>query len=136
MSVRSARPSYTMEDYLVVLYELRRSKGYVVMGEVANRLDVSPPSVTNMLKRLQREGYIKYERYKGVTVTEMGERVAKQLLRKRHILLEFMNMLGIDKTEAHQEAQRIANCVNISTLERLEKFLRTISADPRILKSK
>lgn len=126
-------PSYVMEEYLSILYELKRSKGYIVMKEAANRLNVSPASVTSMLKRLQKEGYIKYERYKGVTLTERGEQVAEEVLRKQHVLLEFLNTLGINIREAYQEARRMEHCINITTTERLEKFLQIIKADRRIL---
>lgn len=133
MAISKEMPSSVMEDYLVILYELKRSKGYVVMSEVASRLNVSPPSVTNMLKRLQTEGYIKYERYKGVTMTERGEQVAREVLRKQHVLLEFLNILGTDKREAYQEAHRMEHCINITTIKRLESFLHIIKTDPRIL---
>jgi len=117
----------------VVIYELRRTKGYVVMGEAAGRLHVSPSSVTNMLKILQRKGYIEYERYKGITLTERGEQVAKHVLRKHYLLLEFLNILGIKGNEAYRDAHQMEHCLHGTTIERLEKFVHMIKANPRIL---
>jgi hypothetical protein len=66
-----------MEDYLEVIYELITQKGYATTVDISDYLNVSSPSVTKMLQRLNESGHVNYERYRGISLTESGVAIAK-----------------------------------------------------------
>ncbi|HZA71246.1 MAG TPA: winged helix-turn-helix transcriptional regulator [Nitrososphaeraceae archaeon] len=66
-----------MEDYLEVIYELIKQKGYATMVDISNYLDVSSPSVTKMMQRLDESGYLDYEKYRGIRLTDDGIKIAE-----------------------------------------------------------
>ncbi len=76
-----------MEDYLKAAYRLRDGAGPVTTQRLAAELGVSGPSVTNMVKRLDQLGLLRHAPYRGVELTEAGERAALRVVR-RHRLLE------------------------------------------------
>jgi Mn-dependent DtxR family transcriptional regulator len=65
-----------MEDYLEVVYELVHQKGYATTIDISDNLNVSSPSVTSMMK-LNEKGFLRYEKYRGMSLTEKGIEVAK-----------------------------------------------------------
>jgi len=66
-----------MEDYLEVIYELIQKKGYATAVDISESLNVSSPSVTKMLQRLDSNRYLRYEKYRGICLTQEGIDVAK-----------------------------------------------------------
>ena len=99
MMTRGSRPNPASdltrtEDYLEVVYELIGTKGYARVSDIAERLDVKPPSVTSMLKKLNRMGLIVYERYRGLTLTDRGEQVARFSQQKHVTITKFFQILG------------------------------------------
>jgi Mn-dependent DtxR family transcriptional regulator len=66
-----------MEDYLEVIYELIKQKGYATMVDISNYLNVSSPSVTKMMQRLDESGYLDYEKYRGIRLTDDGIKIAE-----------------------------------------------------------
>ena len=78
------------EDYLINILRLTEGTGVVKTTELANYMKVSPASVTEMLKVLQKEGLVNYERYRGVSLTEEGNIRARDLRRKHHIMERFL----------------------------------------------
>src|SRR5918911_4675914 len=68
-----------MEDYLEVIYELIQQKGYATAVDISESLNVSSPSVTKMLQRLDENKYLHYERYRGISLTHQGIYVAKSI---------------------------------------------------------
>ncbi len=86
-----------MEDYLEVMYELIQKKGYATTIDIANYLHVSSPSVTKMVKRLDKMGYLVYEKYRGLRLTPEGMAIAKNIRKNHGMLVEFLKMIGIDE---------------------------------------
>src|ERR671929_1860603 len=68
-----------MEDYLEVIYELIQYKGYATTIDISEYLNVSSPSVTYMIQRLNESGYLNYEKYKGIRLTDDGIKIAKSI---------------------------------------------------------
>ena len=66
-----------MEDYLEVIYELIQQKGYATTVEISKYLNVSSPSVTKMVQRLDESGYLNYEKYRGISLTYEGSLLLK-----------------------------------------------------------
>ena len=94
-----------MEDYLEVISELVDMKGYAATLDISRYMNVSAPSVTKMLKKLDAEGFLEYEKYYGINLTEKGQRIADMIKQKHGILLDFFEILGIGKEIANQDAE-------------------------------
>ena len=83
-------------------------------------LDLSPPSVTEMTKKLQEMGYVEYTPYQGVTLTDKGHTHAYHLLRRHRVVQEFLvQVLGMDKAEAHEWGCKLEHVVPVE----LERYL-------------
>ncbi len=123
-----------MEDYLEVIYELVERKGYATTGDISDYLNVSSPSVTKMMQRLDESGYLVYERYKGINLTTKGTEVAQGMRQRHDILTEFLIMLGVDEETAHRDAEGIEHYLEPKTLEKLESFVKAVKNNPEILK--
>ena len=87
--------SSRVEDYLEVISELVDMKGYAATLDISRYMNVSAPSVTKMLKKLDADGYLIYEKYYGINLTGEGQRIADIIKQKHGILLEFFEILGI-----------------------------------------
>ena len=112
-----------MEDYLEVMYELIQKKGYATTVDIANYLHVSSPSVTKMVKRLDKMGYLIYEKYRGLRLTPEGIAVAKNIHKSHDLLVEFLKMIGIDEDIANRDAEGIEHHLHLQTMEKLEEFI-------------
>jgi len=113
-----------MEDYLEVMYELIQKKGYATTIDIANYLHVSSPSVTKMVKRLDKMGYLVYEKYRGLQLTSEGIAVAKNIHKNHGLLVEFLKMIGIDEEIANRDAEGIEHHLHPQTMEKLEEFIK------------
>ena len=82
-----AKATPTMEDYIEVIYSLVKTKGYARSADIAEKLEVYPSTVTKMLKKLDAEGYIVYEKYRGIALPDVGKKMGEYAL-TRHELLE------------------------------------------------
>jgi DtxR family transcriptional regulator, Mn-dependent transcriptional regulator len=99
--------------------------------DVAMRLSVAPASVSNMFVRLQEMGFVEYERYRGVSLTERGREAALRLLRRHRLVETFLlEHLGYSWREVHEEAERLEHAVSDGFTERLAGFLGHPDRDP------
>ncbi len=101
---RSAASS-TVEDYLERILELINSKGYARVVDIAAALEISQASVTNMVQRLDAERLLKYEKYRGLVLTEAGEKLARSIPHRHRLLTEFLNLLGLDDRVIHHDVE-------------------------------
>jgi Mn-dependent DtxR family transcriptional regulator len=118
-----------MEDYLEVIYELVQQKGYATTIDISQYLNVSSPSVTKMVKRLDETGYLKYEKYRGICLTQQGIDVAMSIHQRHSLLAEFLKMIGVDKDIANKDAEGIEHHLHPQTLKKLEEFVKTIKKE-------
>jgi DtxR family transcriptional regulator, Mn-dependent transcriptional regulator len=122
----------TVEDYLkCILLEQEGQEGRVSTGQIAARLTLSPGTVTAMLKALADGGLVAYEPYGGVLLTDSGRQLATHVLR-RHRLLELflVEVLGLDWSEVHAEAEQLEHAVSDRLIERMDQMLGSPSVDP------
>lgn len=92
------------QDYLKAVYSLARNGDLVSTTEISHKLDVAPASVTEMLKKLSEEGFIKYSPYHGSTLTEKGLHEAQRVARKHRLLEKFLSdVLHIGKDKGHTQ---------------------------------
>jgi Mn-dependent DtxR family transcriptional regulator len=126
-SNRIVRGSRTdrMEDYLEVVYELVRQKGYATTVDISEYLNVSSPSVTSMMKKLDQKGFLRYEKYRGMSLTEEGIEVAKSMHKRHGILSDFFRMIGVQNDIANEDAEGIEHHLHPETLKKLEEFLNS-----------
>ena len=127
--------SSRVEDYLEVISELVDMKGYAATLDISRYMNVSAPSVTKMLKKLDAEGYLEYEKYYGINLTEKGQRIADMIKQKHGILLEFFEILGIGKEIANQDAEGIEHHLNPKTIRQIRKFVTFFKTNPNVLNS-
>ncbi|MFU8826884.1 MAG: metal-dependent transcriptional regulator [Brevefilum sp.] len=123
------RPSPTIEDYLGVIYTLARDGERVIGARLAESLDVSPPTVTATLKRMDRDGWIVFGDDKAIALTETGKAMAMSVIR-RHMLTEWMlaRVLKLPLSEIHREAHQIEHTLSPEVEERLQSEME----DPRV----
>ncbi|KAF6244095.1 transcriptional regulator [Nitrosopumilus sp. b1] len=122
-----------MEDYLEVIAELVELKGYATTLDVSRYMNVSAPSVTKMLKRLDESGFLEYEKYHGINLTQKGSQVAETIRQKHGILVEFFEILGIGHDTANQDAEGVEHHLNPKTIKQLRKFITFLKANPKVL---
>lgn len=127
--VSSAR----MEDYLEVIDELVRQKGYATTLDISRYMEVSAPSVTKMLRRLDDAGFLEYEKYRGINLTAKGSGIAASIRQRHGTLLEFLDILGITGPAADQDVEGIEHHLNPETVVQLKKFVNFIKSNPSII---
>ncbi|GAB6148722.1 metal-dependent transcriptional regulator [Stetteria hydrogenophila] len=134
--MRSGRVTRRAEDYVEAVYEIVKRKGYARVKDVSRLLGVGPSTVSEMFKKLSMEGYLNYEKYGGVTLTEKGERLAVELRRKREALRDLLVILGVDRETAEREAHAIEHVVSRETMDRIAKFVEYVKTreDPKWLR--
>jgi len=125
--------SARMEDYLEVISELVEMKGYATTLDISRYMNVSAPSVTKMLKKLDERGYLEYEKYHGINLTKKGNQIANTVKQKHSILLEFFEILGIGRETANQDAEGIEHHLNPKTIRQLRKFITFLKSNPKLL---
>ena len=121
------------EDYLEIISELVGLKGYATTLDISRHMNVSPPSVTKMLQKLDKDGYLEYEKYHGINLTSKGNQVAEAIRQKHSTLLEIFEILGIKKDIANQDVEGMEHYLNPKTIKRLRKFLGFLKSNPKII---
>lgn len=116
--------SPTMEDYLEAIFNLAKEKGAVRVRDIANRLGVKMPAVSNMLKTLGKRGLIKYEKYEYLELTGKGSDIGGYIHERHQILRRFLtDVLKVDFDQADEDAYRMGHAVSPPTLERFVDFM-------------
>ncbi|MEC7900815.1 MAG: metal-dependent transcriptional regulator [Acidobacteriota bacterium] len=123
----------TVEDYLKQIYQaqLTAPGSLVPTGQVASALEVAPGTATAMVKTLAEAGLVEYEPYSGVCLTPAGEKLASHVLR-RHRLVELflVEVMGMDWSEVHSEAELLEHAVSERLLRRIDTMLGGPQVDP------
>ena len=122
--------SAKMEDYLKTVYELQsRGEGPVSTSSIAETLDVTSPTATSMMEKLEERELVEREKYKGVTLTREGETVALEIIRHHRLLETYLaDQLGYDWTEVHDEADRLEHHIS----EEFERRVADLLGDPKV----
>jgi len=118
------------EDYVEIIYELIREKGYAKPVDIASHLHVTAPTVTGMLDRLRREQLLIHEKYGGIVLTEKGNRMAHTLGQRHAILVRFLRLIGVDEARAQRDTEGLEHYVAPGTLEQLARFVDHAEANP------
>ena len=119
------------EDYLWGLYILEEEKVTIKSIDLAHYLDVSKPSVSEMVKELSREGLISHKRYSSLNFTPKGRKIAKKLTSKHRLIELFLKkILRIQSKRIHEEAHRLEHAFSDDSINRIKKLLGNPKKDP------
>jgi DtxR family Mn-dependent transcriptional regulator len=129
--LRGTETTASIQDYLAAIYDLAGSGKPVIGARLAKHMKVSPPAVTEALQRMARAGYIRFGSGKEISLTQKGKALA-EVMARRHRLLErwLTDILGLDWTEAHEEAHRLEHALSPKVEDRLAAILGMPSTCP------
>ena len=118
-----------LEDYLEAIYDIILVKGGVRVKDIANRLDVKNSSVTVALRHLRDAGFINYEPYGVISLTESGQSEARRLSETHKVFRTFfVDVLGVDRTAADETACRLEHTMSPEVMARFLEFMKFISS--------
>ncbi|MBK7866516.1 MAG: metal-dependent transcriptional regulator [Ignavibacteriales bacterium] len=125
-------PTISKEDYIKAIYQLESYPDKSVSTtDVANKLEVSKAATSEMVQRLSEQGFLNYEKYRGMSLTEDGKRTALHVIRRHRIWELFLvDVLGLTWSEVHAEAEILEHSTSDFLIERLDKYLRHPKFDP------
>jgi DtxR family transcriptional regulator, Mn-dependent transcriptional regulator len=119
------------QDYLKALYHLHGDTRPVPTRELAQRLGISSPSVSEMVTRLTAQGLVEHDRYRGQQLTREGRKVALELVRHHRLLEMFLvQVLGYSWDEVHEEAERLEHVISERMEQRIFELLGRPELDP------
>jgi DtxR family transcriptional regulator, Mn-dependent transcriptional regulator len=119
------------QDYLKALYLLGGAERPVPTGELAQRLGISSPSVSEMVTRLSAQALVEHDRYRGQQLTKEGRKVALELVRHHRLLEMFLvRVLGYSWDEVHEEAERLEHVISERMEQRIFELLGRPELDP------
>ncbi len=125
--------SSAVEDYLERILELINMKGYARVVDIAQRLQISKASVTNMVQRLDAEGLLKYEKFRGLVLTTAGEALAQNITHRHQLLTDFLKLLGLDDEVIYHDVEGMEHHISPSTLRALEALTDHLQRQPALL---
>jgi Mn-dependent DtxR family transcriptional regulator len=128
------RSSSAAEDYLERIQELIDAKGYARVVDIAGSLGISQASVTNMVKRLDAEGFVLHEKYRGLVLTDEGERVARAIAHRHKILTDFLSLMGVSPQEVERDVEGMEHHLSAASVEVFEALFRELSENRHLLK--
>lgn len=126
------RNSTAAEDYLERILELINSKGYARVIDIASSLKISQASVTNMVQRLDADGLLKYEKYRGLVLTTTGEMLARNIARRHQLLSEFLQLLGVEERAIEHDVEGMEHHISPSTLRAIESLTEQLRRRPAL----
>jgi DtxR family transcriptional regulator, Mn-dependent transcriptional regulator len=129
--VRDQPITAAVEDYAKAIYELEVREGRAQTNALAERIGVTAPSVSGMVKRLAEMGLVSYSRYRGARLTEKGRRLALEVIRHHRLLELFLvEELGMSWDQVHAEADALEHALSEQVEERIAARLGNPVVDP------
>ena len=125
--------SSVVEDYLERILELINMKGYARVVDIAQRLQISKASVTNMVQRLDAGGLLKYEKFRGLVLTTAGEALAQNITHRHQLLTDFLKLLGLDDEVIYHDVEGMEHHISPPTLRAIETLTSHLQRQPALL---
>jgi Mn-dependent DtxR family transcriptional regulator len=125
--------STAVEDYLEQILDLINTKGYARVADIAQGLRISQASVTNMVQRLDAEGLLKYEKYRGLVLTTAGETLARNIMLRHQLLTDFLRTLGVREEVIHHDVEGMEHHISPQTLHAIESLLSELRKNPALV---
>ena len=127
------KPKEATEDYLETINSLIKEKGYAASVDIAERMSVSKPTVTSIVKKLDAQGFLVHERYRGLSLTQKGKKLAQEMQRKHELIAQFLMLFGVDEGTAREDAEMIEHGLHADTIQKLGAFTEYILIHPEML---
>jgi Mn-dependent DtxR family transcriptional regulator len=127
-------PSQSAEDYLERIHELIEEKGYARVVDIASSLKVKQASVTSMVQKLGELGYLNYEKYRGLILTDKGRAVARRIQTRHETLSRFFSLFGLDAETQRRDIEGIEHHLSPATVEVLADLAKFFEEHPDTLR--
>jgi Mn-dependent DtxR family transcriptional regulator len=128
-------PSQSAEDYLERIHALIEEKGYARVVDIASSLDVKQASVTSMVQKLAELGFLNYEKYRGLILTDKGRAVACRIAERHRTLARFFSLFGLDEKTQQKDIEGIEHHLSSETVEVLSSLAKFFEDNPAVLKA-
>jgi Mn-dependent DtxR family transcriptional regulator len=122
-----------IEDYLETISGLIREKGYARAVDIAEKLAVTPSTVTSMIQRLDKLDFVIYEKYRGITLTDKGEALAQRIERRHRVISRFLEILELSGDIVYEDAEGIEHHVHPVTVDRIELLVDFFEGNPDVM---
>lgn len=117
----------SLEKYLKTIYILNMKNGYVRVTDIAEKLNCTKPSVNRAIKSLKEEKLLEYEAYGDITITDKGNELAKEIIKRYDTIKLFLTeLLNIDEDKADKEADSMKHAISRDTINKLEQYVNRI----------
>ncbi len=135
MSPKSAEPTTSVagEDYLEQILNLINEKGYARVIDIATNLGISQASVTNMVQRLDSDGLLTYEKYRGMNLTPAGEKIAQAIIQRHETLSAFLRLFELDELDIHRDVEGMEHHVSSQTLRVFQALVEELGSRPQLV---
>lgn len=121
------------EDYIEMIYRLSLEEKPILAREISKRLNIKPPSVTKMLKKLNDKNLIIYKKYGYVELSNLGINVGKNLLYRHNVVYEFLNVIGIEDN-IHEQTEKIEHTLSIEAVKKINDLSDFIKENDLVIK--
>jgi Mn-dependent DtxR family transcriptional regulator len=133
-SASRPRTSVAAEDYLEKIEQLISRKGYARVVDIAAELKISQASVTAMVQKLDAEGFVKYEKYRGMVLTSSGLEVARRIAHRHQLLTEFLRAIGVaDEKVIYDDVEGMEHHISPETFAAIEALTRYLEKNPSMM---
>ncbi len=120
------------EDYIEMIYRLTMENYKVQVKDISQKLNIKPPSVTKMIKKLNDKEMLNYKKYEDIELTPLGLKVGERLLNRHNTIKEFLTILGIEDS-IHEETETMEHTINVETLIKIEELINFFYENEDIL---
>ena len=118
-----------MEDYIEQIYILIERKGYARVSDIAENLSVHPSSVTKMVQKLDKDEYLVYEKYRGLSLTTKGRKVGSRLVYRHELLEQFLRVIGVKEEHIYEDVEGIEHHLSWESIDRIVDLVQYFEED-------
>ena len=116
-----------------MIYRLSLNEDKIKLKEISTSLNIKPPSVTKMIKKLESKNLLIYRKYDYIQLTDIGEIVGKRLFDRHNVVYSFLETIGL-KEYIHEETEKIEHTISIETLLRIDELINFFGENESLLK--
>ena len=125
-------PTPSMEDHIEQIYLLIEQKGYARVSDIAEALSVLPSSVTKMVQKLDKDGFLIYEKYRGLTLTSKGLKLGKKLVKRHELLEDFLRLIGVKEENIYNDVEGIEHHLSWNSIDRISDLVLFLEENPSL----
>lgn len=126
-------PTPSMEDHIEQIYLLIEHKGYARVSDIAEALSVLPSSVTKMVQKLDKDGYLIYEKYRGLSLTPKGVKLGKRLVQRHELLEQLLRLIGVDEDRIYEDVEGIEHHLSWNSIDRIADLVQLLEEQPKLI---